>query len=234
MQPAFVLVHSPLVGPTTWSLVADTLQRQGFETIVPTLGSVNPALPYWEQHATEVAEALKSVSLGVPLILVGHSGAGPLLPAIRQLAQRDVAAYIFVDAGIPVNGRSQLDLMALESPEFAGQFREALESGERFPTWSTEDLQGIIPDETFRNRIVNELQPRSLDYFNEPLPVFDGWPDAPCAYIQFTATYEVFAERARNEGWAVHRIGAGHFHMLVDPEGVTTVLLVFARSMQSR
>ncbi|MBA2452544.1 MAG: alpha/beta hydrolase [Chloroflexia bacterium] len=234
MQPAFVLVHSPLVGPSTWSLVADTLERKGFETLVPTLGSVNPALPYWKQHATEVAEALKSISRDVPLILVGHSGAGSLLPAIQQLAKCDVAAYIFVDAGIPLNGRSQLELMTLESPEFAGQFREALESGERFPTWSAEDLQDIIPDETFRNRIVSELQPRSMDYFNELIPVFEGWPDAPCAYIQFTSTYEVFAERARTEGWPFQRIDAGHFHMLVDSEVVTTALLYVVRSMQNR
>lgn len=230
MQPTFVLVHSPLVGPSTWSLVADELGRQGLETIVPTLGNDNPALPYWEQHATEVVEALKVISQDVPLILVGHSGAGPLLPAIQQLAKRNVAGYIFVDAGILLDGRSQLDLMALESPEFAEQFREALQSGERFPTWSDEDLQDVLPDETFRQRIVNELQPRALDYFNERMPVFEGWPDAPCGYLQFTSTYDVFAERARTEGWTFHRIEAGHFHMLVDPEVVTTVLLNFARN----
>jgi thioesterase domain-containing protein len=234
MQPAFVLIHSPLVGPSTWSLVADMLARKGFKTIVPTLGNENPSLPYWEQHATEVAEALKAISRDIPLILAGHSGAGPLLPAIRQLAKRDVAAYIFVDAGIPLNGRSQLDLMALESPQFADQFREALQSGERFPTWSAEDLQDIIPDEAFRNRIVSELHPRSLDYFNEPMPVFDGWPDAPCAYVQFTSTYKVFADRAASEGWPVHRIEAGHFHMLIDPENVTAMLLDFAKNMLNR
>ena len=225
MQPAFVLVHSPLVGPSTWSLVASELGRQGFETIVPTLGKEHPTRPYWEQHATDVVETLNVISGDIPLILVGHSGAGPLLPAIQQLAQRNVVGYIFVDAGIPLAGRSQLDLMTLESPEFAEQFRDALQSGGRFPTWSAEDLQDVIPDETYRQRILNELQPRRLDYFNERIPVFEGWPDAPCAYLQFTSTYEVFADRARTEGWIFYRIDAGHFHMLVDPEGVAAVLL---------
>jgi surfactin synthase thioesterase subunit len=231
MQPAFVLVHSPLVGPSTWSLVADTLERKGFETLVPTLGSVNPALPYWKQHATEVAEALKSISRDVPLILVGHSGAGSLLPAIQQLAKCDVAAYIFVDAGIPLNGRSHLDLRALESAEFAERFRQTLQAGERFPTWSDDDLRDIIPGPDLRARVVHELQPRSLDFFDESIPVFEGWPDAPCAYIQFTSTYEVFAQWARDEGWAFHSMGGGHFHMLVDPEDIATMLLDFAGSM---
>ena len=33
------------------------------------------------------------------MILAGHSGAGPLLPAIRQATGRAIAGYLFVDAG---------------------------------------------------------------------------------------------------------------------------------------
>lgn len=32
---AFVLVHSPLVGPVSWSLVAKELTRRGFRTVTP-------------------------------------------------------------------------------------------------------------------------------------------------------------------------------------------------------
>ena len=44
-----VLVHSPLVGPFTWSLVAQQLQAGGFDVLVPTLtdsGETPP--PYWQ------------------------------------------------------------------------------------------------------------------------------------------------------------------------------------------
>jgi hypothetical protein len=37
MESLMVLVHSPLVGPFTWSLVARQLQAGGFDVLVPTL-----------------------------------------------------------------------------------------------------------------------------------------------------------------------------------------------------
>jgi hypothetical protein len=37
MDNLVVFVHSPLVGPFTWSLVAQHLQAVGFDVLVPTL-----------------------------------------------------------------------------------------------------------------------------------------------------------------------------------------------------
>ncbi len=233
----FVLVHSPLVGPLTWRLVADELRHRGFEVVVPSLGDFEESgTPYWQQHAASIAQALQSVSTDRPLILVGHSGAGPLLPAIRQMINHRVAAYIFVDAGIPIDGASPLDLRALESPEMAQQSRQALASGERFPNWSDKDLAEVIPDAKLRQGMLAELRPRPLAFFDEPIPVFDGWPDAPCGYLLFTPTYayEVFAARARREGWAYREIDAGHFHMLVEPTAVADALIGLVEEIEAQ
>jgi hypothetical protein len=73
--------------------------------------------------------------------------------------------------------------------------------------------------------MVAELQPRGLDFFTEPIPVFDGWPDAPCIYIQCSAAYEQPAGQARKAGWLTYTLEAGHFHMLVDPAAVTDSIL---------
>src|SRR5437762_1429093 len=83
-MPIFVLVHSPLVGPFTWALVADVLKKRGIEVAVPVLRNDQyehrTGIPYWKQHALVVKNALASYPLDRSLILVGHSGAGPLLP----------------------------------------------------------------------------------------------------------------------------------------------------------
>ncbi len=56
---AFVLIHSPLVGPMTWRLVADALRRKGQTALVPSLfDAPDAALPYWQQHVRSVAQAL--------------------------------------------------------------------------------------------------------------------------------------------------------------------------------
>jgi hypothetical protein len=139
---------------------------------------------------------------------LAHSGAGMLLPAIRQVTGRRVAAYLFVDAMIPENMKSRLDLFA--SPEAATRFRQSAKNG-YLPVWTDEDLREDIPDNALRRRFVNELRPLPLAVYEEPIPVFSGWPDAPCGYLQFTPTYEFGKRRAETSGWIYSRMNGGHF-----------------------
>jgi hypothetical protein len=210
----------------TWKLVANELRQRGWVVILPSLKD-EPDLkhPYWQQHSLSVAQALADVPKMIPFILVAHSGAGPLLPAIRQSIPNPVRAYVFVDAGIPRNGATRLDLMKSEDSDWADEFRAYLEGNGRFPNWNSNDLQEIIPDDAVRNQLIAELRPRALDFFTEPIPVFDGWPDAPCAYVLFSSPYERTAAEARQRGWPTYELWAGHFHMLVDPQAVTTLIL---------
>ena len=222
----YVLIHSPLVGPLTWKLVADELRRRDMEVIVPTLvDSPNVKEPYWEQHAESVSQALARVSRETSVTLVAHSGAGPLLPAVRENLPNPVHAYLFVDAGIPRNDAARLDLMKSEDSDWAKQFQEYLENGGRFPDWSVDDLQEIIPDHSLRAQMVAEIHPRALDFFTEPMPVFEGWPDAPCIYLLFSAPYKRAAAYARESGWPTYELEAGHFHMLVDAKAVTDLIV---------
>jgi len=222
----YVLIHSPLVGGLTWTWVADQMQQKGLNVVVPLLlDSPNSSKPFWKQHAESVTQALTQIPVNTPFTLVAHSGAGPLLPVIQQSLENPVNAYVFVDAGIPRDGTTRLDLMKSEDPEWAGQLLEELERGERFPNWSMEDLRDIIPDESLREQVVAEIRPRGLSFFTEPIPAFSGWPDAPCVYIRFSAPYERPAALARQAGWTTYELEAGHFHMLVDPAIVTEMIL---------
>ncbi|HEX8097296.1 MAG TPA: hypothetical protein VF507_04645, partial [Pyrinomonadaceae bacterium] len=77
MTPVFVLINSPLVGPTTWRPVADELRRRKLDVVVPALESAEgTGVHYWKQHAEAVRKALKDVRDDSPLFLVAHSGGG--------------------------------------------------------------------------------------------------------------------------------------------------------------
>src|SRR5690348_6220402 len=80
----FVLIHSPLVSPFTWRSTAAALAARGHTARVPDLRDTPGAGPYWQQHAASAAAALADLPADRPLILVAHSGAGALLPAIAQ------------------------------------------------------------------------------------------------------------------------------------------------------
>jgi hypothetical protein len=231
----FVLVHSPLVGPLTWSLVAEALHQRGLDAVVPVLRDAEDSgHPYWRQEVASVTQALTSVPADRTLVLVGHSGAGALLPAIGQAAGRRVGTYVFVDAGLPLDGTSRLDEMAFSAPELAHELRTHLAAGGRFPEWREKDLRDIVPDERLRRRLVAELQPRPLAFFEEPIPGFTQGPDAPCAYLQFGTTYARVGERAQRDGWAYRQVEGGHFHMLVDPAGVAAALIDLTHDARHR
>lgn len=224
---AFVLVPSPLVGPLTWSPVAQQLRRRGFEALTPTLQQDEDAPePLWMQHAGSAATALRAASADSDVVLVGHSGAGQLLPAVRHEADRPVAAYVFVDAELPHDGQPRLG-----SGAFAEQLRQLYARGGRFPNWTDEDLRAVIPDQLLRRGLLAQLQPQPWPFWDEPIPVFAGWPDAPCAYLRFAPNpaYDAAADEARRRGWPYAEVSGGHFHMLVDPTAVTEALMDLVR-----
>ena len=222
----FVLVHSPLVGPVTWSTVAEELRRRYHSALVPALDSAgSPGVPYWRQHAGLVVRSLEALNEQAPIVLVGHSGAGPLLPAVQHLSDKAVAACIFVDAGLPHPGRTRLQEMDANAPEFAAALRQRLSAGRRYPEWSEEDLRPLIPDPSLRAAVLRQLHPQPAAYFEEPLPAFDDQPHVPSGYLKFSEAYDGPAVEARRRGLPYREIGGGHFHMLVDPAGVTDALV---------
>jgi pimeloyl-ACP methyl ester carboxylesterase len=226
VKTTFLFVHSPLVGVLTWSLVAQHVQQRGYACVVPALSErIDSMVPFWKQHAESVSRALAHLPSDQRLTLVAHSGAGPLLPAIRAALPNPVDAYIFVDAGIPRDGASRLDLIKLEGQAWAQEFHQELLQGGRFPTWRFEDLEEVLPDEALRRQMVAEIQPRDLAFFSEPITVSRDWPDAPCAYIQLSEGYEFYAEQARASGWWVKVMQAAHFHMLVDAAAVADAVI---------
>lgn len=222
----FALIYSPLVGPSTWQLVADYLSRQNHRAILPTLtDSKTDKRPFWEQHAESAANEINTMESNNGCILVGHSGAGPILPLVGKRLIIAPAGYIFVDAGIHTGRCSRLDMMKCESSEWASEFEKYLRTGGQFPNWSESDLLEIIPDDKSRLQVLKEINARDLSFFVEEIPCIDDWSSIPCGYIQFTNSYDVPARYAIQLGWPFNRLEAEHFHMLVEPDKVGNALI---------
>jgi len=228
MQPTFtacgfVLVHSPLTGPDLWEPVAEILRERGCQVVVPSLHD-DGRPPFSVQHAASVAAAANTLDL--PVVLVGHSGTGPLLPQAAAAMTRPAVAALFIDAGLPVDGANRLDLIGMEQPASAAALAADLAASRSFPSWSSDDLRELVPDDTVRERLVTGLRPRGMDYFSEVITVPAAWSSVRCGYLRLSVAYDVPARIAGARGWPVMRFDAGHFHPLVDPVAVADALLV--------
>ncbi len=223
-QRPFVLIHSPLVGTLTWQPVADILRTRGVQVVVPALkDSVESDLPYWQQEVESVNVSVRDT------ILVGHSGAGALLPALSE--KLNVYGCIFVDAVLQFRDMTRLELMASEDVGFAKEFQQYLEAGGTFPNWTDEHLQRQIPDAEMRNALLQDIRPRGLDFFTEQIDVPAGWDTKPCAYLQLSAFYATYANQAAQRGWPVIRRDSHHFEILTQPKEIADLLLQISEQL---
>jgi hypothetical protein len=201
-----VLAHSPLTGPAAWGPLPDVLRRRGHDVVVVDVTDDDEP-PYASRYVARAALQVAAAAPAGPVHLVAHSGAGYLLPqlgAARRSARARVAGYVFCDAGVPhARGATRLGLLRAEDVEFAEALEELLAAGERFPTWTDEDLRELVPDDVLRAALVASLRPRGSDFFTEPLPYPGDWPDAPCGYLKLSAAYDGPARVSRSRGWPV-------------------------------
>jgi pimeloyl-ACP methyl ester carboxylesterase len=193
----FVLVHGPPVGPATWRWAAEALASAGHDVVVPDLRratlSGEPAVV-----VTDVVAECPSD----PEVVVGHSGAGVLLPSIaHSLSSRARPRLVFVDAVIPeCDGEAKLD------PVVVDLLRTLAVDGV-LPPWSVwlgeGGVERMIPDGELRAEVEAELPELPMTLFEVGLPVPEGWCDWPCAYLLLSEDMRDEAERARSLGWSV-------------------------------
>jgi hypothetical protein len=206
----FVLVHSPLAGALTWGVVANELHQANIEATLVTLP--RPAAPpYYLQQAESIAKVIEELPAHSLPVLVGHGGAGALLPAVRQLVNRPLYGTILVDSDIPQDGQSRLDRFS--DPAAADALRQSAENG-RLAVWGAADGDDMIAAPLVREMFAAELRPTPLALYEEQIPVFAGWPDSPCGYIQFSPAYSAACQQAQANGWQTCILEGSHFHML--------------------
>jgi len=222
----FVLVHGTLVGPSTWSPVADELRSRGHDVIVPHLTDAGRDEGcFWRRHASCVAEAAGE---GDPVVVAGHSATGAILPAVVEALARPVVAVIFVDAQLPPpDGSSRAEVA---SERLRERLVDVLASDGTYPHWTDDDWQDDLPEPETRTLVFAELQPKPRRYFEEPLHVPADWERLPGAYLLLSDAYAGAAERAQALGWPFRELGGGHFAIMRQPEAVAGALVDLSRA----
>lgn len=218
-----VLVHSPFLGPTSMWPLAEQLERAGVATVVPDLRSAVVSEPVHQRLVAEFVHVLKNTAVAGPLALVGHSGAGPLLPGFAAALDRPVSALVYLDAGLPTPGCSWDDAAPAELVE---ELRSRTQSS-RLPPWhlwfDADPLAGLVADPALRNALASEEPEVATAFLAEKRPEVD-W-SGPAGYLQLSPPYAADAAQAAEQGWPVRHIQTHHLAPATQPTTTADTLL---------
>jgi hypothetical protein len=217
----FVLVHSPVTGPSTWRWVAEELTARGHRVVVPPVPPAATALGW-----SAFVGAVGALAAGHDSpVLVGHSGAGPLLPRIGT--RLNARALVFVDAGVP----PEVGETTVVPDEFL-EFLRGLANDGVLPPWSEwfgpDSMRELIPDDRTREIVSAELPAVPLSYFEARMPVPVGWTNTRCGYVLLSEAYADQATKAEASGWPVARLPGAHLDIVTRPAAIADAILAVA------
>jgi hypothetical protein len=194
---------------------------------VDLAGASGGGVDRYRAYAREVAGQLTGRS-----ILVAHSGAGALIPAIAQAGEGRVVGAIYVDALLPHPGRSWFDT----APSFlADAIRDGAKDG-RAPPWSAlvpePLLADMLPDAVSRDSFARSCPSVAMDYLQEVAPrISQRSIDGLSAYLQLSAGYDDEATTARARRWRVKRIEGHHLSIITAATDVAGAIADLATRM---
>jgi pimeloyl-ACP methyl ester carboxylesterase len=237
----FVLVHGAWQSAGTWDRLAPLLEEQGHTVITPVLtglgtdqGRLSPDITL-RHHVDDVSRLLSDLP---PVSLVGHSYAGMIISGVAETNPTKVQRLVFLDAFIPEDGQSVLDLLP---PEIGAHFRDIARkqgNGWRLPGGEGQlDLWGLEPGEA-RDFVRARLCDFSLRCFEEPLPLpANRKASLPATFVACIAEryparpfFKPFVVKARASGWEIAELKTGHDCHVENPTEVANILLAAAQS----
>ena len=223
----FVLVHGAFQGDWVWKDVATHLRNLGHEVHAPTLsgcGYLADGLREGIDLHTYVQDACNYLHYQDlrDVILVSHSFADMICPAVAVRLPLLVRRLLFVDAVIPQTGHSFADIAG-------GAFRALLET-HRIRGWRVTPCPPPVfnvpksKETWFRTRLREFPEAAFTTKFQDRFEA----ASANAAFITCTATPNSFiasmAGKAQSFGWPVFRLESGHSPMIACPERLAALL----------
>jgi pimeloyl-ACP methyl ester carboxylesterase len=238
----FVLVHGAWQSNGTWDLLAPLLEKYGHSVVTPVLSGLgtdqrrlSPEITLG-QHIKDVLIELSK--LPDKAILVGHSYAGMIISGAVEANPTQVQRLVFLDAFIPEDGQSALDLLPADIGIYFRDVARTHGDGWRLPSGDGHlDLWGLKPGEA-RDFVRARLCDFSLRCFEEPLSLpANRRANIPSTFVSCVAEgyparpfFQPFAKKARASGWDVAELQTGHDCHVERPAEVANILLSAAAS----
>jgi pimeloyl-ACP methyl ester carboxylesterase len=191
-------------------------------------------------HIDDVVQMMTFETLD-DVILVGNSSAGTVVTGVADRARERVRSVVYLDAFVPDDGQSTLDLIA---PDRQTAIRGLVESeglGWMLPRFSPAPWEQFVPeawkvtDADDLAWVLARLRPTPFRHFTEPLR-FQGASSElpPRVYVRCGENphpgFDRFAAAAQSSpGWTHRVMPTAHVPYITNPDALVDVLIETAR-----
>ena len=223
----FFLVHGSWAGSVVWRELAPRLRKARHDVYAPTLTGIGARKHLLSReinldtHIQDVVGVIDDADLS-DIVLVGNSYGGMVISGVADRVPEKVASLVYLDAFVPENGQSLLNLLPPD-------LRLATVPGEEW-------LVAPIPSASFgfkRPELVALWEvksgPHPLATLIQPVQLTGGVGRVRRKmYILGTepARFTRFYDKLKNDpGWTVHTLPCTTLMQLEMPDELTAILL---------
>jgi pimeloyl-ACP methyl ester carboxylesterase len=230
----YVLVHGAWHGGWCWQRVTPLLRAAGHEVFTPTLTGLgesshltSPEIDL-STHIQDVVNVLEYEDLH-KVILVGHSYGGMVITGVADRAAERLAHLVYLDAFVPHDGQSLLDLVGEHRTTIQEQ---ALAEGGLVLPFPVEAF-GVTAEANVL-WVGSKLVRHPFKTFAQPVRVTSTAASTiPRTYIYCNqpamGPFDQFAERLKAApGWRYRELATGHDAMVTMPRELANLLLAVA------
>lgn len=232
----FVLVHGAWHGGWCWRAVADRLRAAGHVVFTPTQTGLGERAHLLARSNTlevfveDIVNVIRLEQLD-DVVLVGHSFGGISISGVADRIPKQLRQLVYLDALLLQHGQTAFS--QLPDDVVAARTRAANESSGGLSLPPPPPIAFGLTREADQQAIASRLTPHPFATYDSPLtlqhPVGNG---LPLTYITCTEPmYPALARSrawAREQGWPMLDLAAGHDAMVSAPEELTTLLLQLA------
>jgi pimeloyl-ACP methyl ester carboxylesterase len=226
----FVVAHGAWNAGFAWQKMHPLMQARGHRLVTPTytgLGErahlARPDIDL-DTHIADILGVLDFEDLS-GANLIGHSYGGMVATGVADRARTRIAQLIYIDAFVPDDGDSVLDLL----PPATRAQRQAggdgfIPPGPMPPDTSPDDAAWCLP----------RRKPQPAKTFEQKLRLQNGALTLPRHYVYCARRppddrFRPFYERAQREGWGAHEIDSSHNPHITCPDVLADLLDRIAR-----
>lgn len=238
-----VIVHGGFGGGWEWTSVAERLRARGHRVFTPTLTGMGERSHLGRDevvrlatHVQDVVAVLEYEDLHEVVLCAASYGGVPVTGAADAAPGR-IGQVVYIDALVPVDGQSALDLLPEAFADMVGDGVAEHGDGWRMPIPPALLLAllpiGSLPEEQ-RARYVARVCAQPAMTFAEPIRLTGAIDDMRRVFIRCTAgehsdelggdPIEACASLARAEGWAYLELSSPHDPQVFEPAAIAALL----------